>query len=136
MTTDRFSRIVAVLAAAFWLVTGLWAFLAPRSFFDEVATFPPYNRHLFHDVGAFSVGLAAVLVFALLGWSALQSVLAGTAVAAVLHAVSHVLDRDLGGRDADPISLSVIALLFLAGAVAAWPRRGRERSASPRKVAR
>jgi hypothetical protein len=39
-------------AAGLLLVaTGLWAFAAPRSFFEVVATYPPFNEHLLHDIG-------------------------------------------------------------------------------------
>jgi hypothetical protein len=29
----------------------------PHSFYDNVATFEPYNRHFLHDIGAFTIGL-------------------------------------------------------------------------------
>jgi hypothetical protein len=47
-----------------FLVFGAWAFADPESFFDEVATFEPYNQHLIQDVGAFQIGLGAVLLIA------------------------------------------------------------------------
>ena len=53
----RFARVAAWAVAFFWLGSGLWAFLAPQSFFNQLATFPPYNEHLLHDIGAFSIGL-------------------------------------------------------------------------------
>lgn len=31
--------------------------IAPRSSDLTVATFPPYNQHLLHDIGAFQIGL-------------------------------------------------------------------------------
>jgi hypothetical protein len=43
--------------------------------------------------------------------------LTGTAVGAVLHAISHVIDRDLGGRTTDPWGLGLFALVVVAGAV-------------------
>ena len=33
-------------------VQGIWAFVAPRSFFDTLATFEPFNAHFVRDVGA------------------------------------------------------------------------------------
>ena len=52
---------------------GLWAVLAPRSFYDDfptssmhwVATDGPYNRHLIGDVGSMYLALAALTVAAL-----------------------------------------------------------------------
>ncbi len=126
MASDRFARVVAVIAAAFFLGGGVWALAAPRSFYDGPATFQPYNEHFLHDIGAFQLGLGAVLVFGLLGWTGLQATLAGVAVGSVAHAVAHFVDRDIGGDPTDPFALSGFALFVIAGAVAAraGSRRG------------
>ena len=126
MTTDRFVRAIAALALLFWLGSGAWAMVAPKSFYDNLATYPPYNEHLFHDIGAFSIGIGSFLVFALLGWTALQVALGGVAVASVLHAVAHIMDSGEGGKDSDPINLSIFALLMVAAAVLAQRSRTRE----------
>jgi hypothetical protein len=56
------------------LVAGLWALLAPRSFYDSfpggsglhwVSADGPYNRHLVSDVGSMYLALAALTVAAL-----------------------------------------------------------------------
>jgi hypothetical protein len=47
------------------LGSGAWAFVFPRSFYDHVATFEPYNRDFLHDIGAFTIGLGAVMLLAL-----------------------------------------------------------------------
>jgi hypothetical protein len=57
-------RAVAVLGGVFLLGAGLWAMLAAEAFFEAVATFEPFNAHLIRDVGAFMVGLGAVLLLA------------------------------------------------------------------------
>jgi hypothetical protein len=122
MISDRLARLVAWVAAAFWLVFGVWAFVDPASFFDQIATFEPYNEHFLHDVGSFQIGLGAALVFALLRWNALAAALGGTAVGSVIHVVSHVMDSDKGGRDSDPVGLGILAL---ATVVATLAVRGR-----------
>src|SRR2546425_7258748 len=67
--------VAAVLVgAAFFVVTGAWAFGTPHSFFVTVAHYPPYNRHLFHDVGALSLGIGAGL---LLGVTRLRGIVVG-----------------------------------------------------------
>src|SRR3990170_3165740 len=96
---------IAIVVGLFNLVLGVWAFVAPRSFFDAVATFEPYNRHLLHDVGAFQAGLGTTLLGALVWRDALFVALAANGLAAVLHFVSHLVDRDLGGRATDPVGL-------------------------------
>jgi len=118
------SRRLTVIAAAVGLVafglTGVWAFFAPHSFFDTVATYPPYNRHLFHDLGAFNLGLAATLALGLGRWRGLVVGLGGGSVAAVMHAVAHWLDRNQGGRSSDPWLLSLFALVLVAATMVAW----------------
>jgi hypothetical protein len=120
MIAPRLARIAGWAGVVFALGSGVWAFAAPHSFYDNVATFEPYNRHFLHDIGAFTIGLGAVMLFALVTrWDALRVALAGLAVASVVHVISHAVDADLGGRDTDLPGLTVVALVFLLGAVAA-----------------
>jgi hypothetical protein len=117
-TADRSGRqltvtVVTALAALNFLILGAWAFLAPRSFYDNVATFEPYNLHLLHDVGAFQLAIGASLLAALLWSDGLTVALAGAAVGAVAHDISHFMDRDLGGRSSDPWTLGLLAVLLL-----------------------
>ncbi len=114
----RLGRAAAWSVGGFWLGSGLWAFLAPQSFFDQLATFPPYNEHLLHDIGAFSIGLGAVIVLALLRLSALRSALLGVGVGSVFHVASHLIDYDQKPDPADVVGLSVVALVTLAAAFA------------------
>ena len=41
------------------------------------------------------------------------------AVASVLHAVSHAVDSELGGRDTDLVGLSLLAVILVSGAIVA-----------------
>jgi hypothetical protein len=117
MTGQRLRRTIGWGGVVFMLGSGLWALLAPRSFYDSIETFEPYNRHFIHDIGAFTIGLGGVLLFALVTkWDALRVALAGLAVAPVAHVVSHALDADLGGRDSDLLGLGLVAALFVIGA--------------------
>jgi hypothetical protein len=69
----RGQRITLGVLLLVALVGGLWALLAPRSFYDDfptssmhwVATDGPYNRHLISDVGSMYLALAALTVAAL-----------------------------------------------------------------------
>ncbi len=110
---------LTALGAAFFIGAGLWAFFGPRSFFDQLATFEPYNPHFLHDLGAFQVGIGAALAAAL--WrrtDAIFAALAGAGVGSAFHTVAHIRDQDLGGMDSDPYVFGITALLFLAAA--AW----------------
>jgi uncharacterized protein YjeT (DUF2065 family) len=113
---SRFERTVAATGAVF-LVAGLWAFLAPASFFEAAATFEPYNVHLIRDIGAFQIGIGAVLVVAVLVRDALLAALAGAATGAVFHLAGHLIDRDLGGDPAVDIpAFGLVAVLLVAAA--------------------
>jgi hypothetical protein len=119
------ARIIAAFAGVLILALGIWAFVSPQTFFDQLANYPPYNKHLFHDVGAFQIGIGATLLFALLRRDALGVVLLGTSVGTGMHAISHIIDRDLGGRTSDPILLSLFSLLVIFAAVLHYSQRQR-----------
>lgn len=116
---------MAVLAALSLLVLGIWAYAAPASFYRQIATFPPYNRHLIHDIGSFLTGLGAVLVFGLVAADALFAALAGVAVGLLMHGGAHIEDRALGGRPSDPYVLTILGAVVAvaAGARAIAVRR-------------
>jgi hypothetical protein len=127
-----FARIVAGLFAANYLVFGGWAFFAPESFAEQIATYPPYNEHLIHDLGAFQIGLGVAALAGLLTSNALAAVLAGIAGGSLMHGVSHLVDHGLGGRAIDPWATGLIGLVALAGFLAATARAGRSTPAAPR----
>lgn len=125
-----FAKVIAALAAAIYLVFGIWAFAAPESFYENIATYPPYNEHLFHDLGAFQIGIGVAALAGLLLSDALAAVLAGVAAGSLMHGVSHVVDHDLGGRASDPWTVSLIGLVTLAaflGAATRIPAAARRR---------
>ncbi len=124
---DRFAKTVAVLAGALFVLFGAWAFVAPRSFFQTVALFEPYNRHFTHDIGAFQIGLGAVLLLGAFLADALLATLAGVAVAAAAHLVSHVIDRELGGTPASDIPFFAVLAVALAAAAASRAGTARRR---------
>ena len=109
------------VGAAVFLVAGVWAFADPESFFDQVATFEPYNQHLIQDIGALQIGLGAVLLLALLvpGQDALAVALLGTGAGSAVHVVSHIIGRDLGGEpESDiPIFVALTLVLLVPGAL-------------------
>jgi hypothetical protein len=99
---------------------GLWAMVAPHSFDDQAATFPPYNRHFIHDIGAFQIGLGSCLIAALAFTDALLAVLIGNALGAISHFAGHVADRSIGGQSSDPYTFAALALLMVVLAVVRW----------------
>lgn len=112
-------RVGLVAGAGLFLVIGVWAFFWPKEFFDTVADYPPYNEHFIHDIGAFNIGLGALFLCALAGMGGVAVALTGGAIGSVFHAGAHFLDKDQGGRDTDPWSLGLFALLLVVAAVVA-----------------
>lgn len=116
-------RVTGAVAGALFLAFGAWAMIGPESFFDAVATFRPYNQHFLQDIGAFQIGLGAVLVLAAtrLGADALAVGLIGVGVGSAAHTLSHVIGQDLGGRPEVDIPLSaLLTILLLAAGLVRW----------------
>jgi hypothetical protein len=112
------SNLVVAAFGLFTLGLGIWALADTSSFYDNIAEWPPYNRHFIHDLGAFQVALGAALLFALI-WQgdAVLAALGGGAVGGTLHWVVHITDEKFGGRDADPYLLGLIALILVVAFV-------------------
>lgn len=118
MTTNSIIvRVAWVAGVAFYAGIGLWAFFSPRSFYEAVAIFPPFNAHFLRDAGAFQLGIGAGLIAAARFRDGLLVVLVGAGAASVLHAVGHFVDADLGGKPSDPWLLSLFAVVMVVGAV-------------------
>lgn len=117
MPQDAAAKLVAATAGVGFASFGVWAFVWPRSFFERIATFEPYNVHLLHDLGAFQIAIAVALLAALVWRDALLVVLLAAAVGTAVHLLSHAIDRDLGGRSTDLWALGGLAVLLGAAAV-------------------
>jgi len=114
-------RAVAAAGGIGFVGFGAWAMVSPSSFFEALARFEPYNQHFIQDIGAFQLGLGAVLLLAVAMPRAdvLAAALLGTGLGAALHVVSHVIGMDLGGTPAIdlPVFGALAVLLLIAGAV-------------------
>ena len=118
-----YPRIVAAAGGVFLLAFGVWAMADPRSFFDAVATFEPYNRHFLLDIGAFQIGLGAVLLLAAARPHAdtLAVALLGVGIGAASHVLSHAVTSDLGGTpESDIPFFTVFTLLVVSAGVLRW----------------
>lgn len=130
--------LLSVLSAQ----VGLWALLAPRSFFEGfpglghhwVGGDGPYNEHLVRDVGALYLALLVLTLGALPRREAGRSRLVGVVwlVFGVPHVAYHV--GHLGGLTAGNWLLSVAALsavVVLAAALCLPPRGRPDRRVPP-----
>ncbi len=125
LTRERLNsapRGIALVAGLASAALGAWAMAAPMSFFESVARFEPYNQHFLQDIGAFQVGLGAVLLLAC--WRSptdgLAVALLGVGIGSAAHTVSHLIGTDLGGNPPVdiPFFLGLTVLLLWAG----WSR--------------
>ncbi len=123
MTMRRWFRIALGYLAVLSAEIGLWAVIAPRSFYDDfpglgrawVSVDGPYNEHLVRDVGALNLAIAALFVLAAIRLT--RSLVDIAAIAALLggvpHLVYHLANTD--GLSSSDIALSLTGLaLFVA----------------------
>jgi len=116
----RIIRVCVAVIGAISLGAGLWAMIAPHSFYAQAATFPPYNRHFIHDIGAFQTGLGSCLIAALAFTDALLVVLIGNALGGIAHFAGHVADRSISGQSSDPFTFGALAILLVVLTVVRW----------------
>ena len=138
---DRVVRVLLLLMAVSSGFVGLWALLAPRSFYDDfpgagrhwVSADGPYNEHLVRDVGGLNLALTVVVVVAAI---VLVRVLVRTAAVATLvfgipHFAYHAAHTDLYGTSdsvATLFSLGLaIVLPIIVLVVVSWPEGGQLR---------
>ncbi|MEV0649763.1 hypothetical protein AB0I28_31355 [Phytomonospora sp. NPDC050363] len=115
---DIVLKVVLAIGGLQFLVCGFWSYFWPSSFYSTIATFPPFNLHLFHDLGAFQLAVGAGSLACLVWTDVLLVGLFAGAVGTVTHAISHLVDRDLGGGPSDPYTTGALALLLLCAFIA------------------
>lgn len=109
-----------LLLAASQVVTGLWALVAPRSFYDDfpgagrswVSALGPYDEHLVRDVGASFTALVVLLVLAaaFLELRLVQAALVTWLVYSIPHFAYHVTTTDAYSTGDNVASLAGLAL--------------------------
>ena len=132
--------LVVVLAVP-QLVTGLWAVLARKDFYESfpgvdprlVSAEPPYNAHLVTDAGAgfLATGLALVVAAVLARRSGVIVALVAYLGFAVPHAVYHAMNPAPGLTGAEDVRNVVVLFAGVAAAlVLAWGVRSPRPSAT------
>jgi hypothetical protein len=113
---------VALAGGVFFVAVGVWAFADPSSFYDKVALFPPYNRHLLHDIGAFQIGLGAIVLLSLWSRDSMAVALIGSGIGSAMHALAHVIDHADGGDIGQTVFFWILAAVLLAAGAARHAR--------------
>ena len=128
------TRAVLLVAGAQQLIVGAWAFVAPGSFYDTLATFPPQNDHFLKDIGSWNLalGLAAVIAARTPSWQ--RGMLAVLTLQFALHAVSHAIDVGAAEPESKGVStlVALVAGTVVLGAVLA--RETARGDQGPRRV--
>lgn len=116
---ERVMRVLLVLMAVSSGFIGLWALLAPLSFYDDfpgagrhwVSVDGPYNEHLVRDVGGLYLALTVVAVVAaiVLGRVIVRTAAVATLMFAIPHLAYHSAHIDLY------MSTDAVASLFSLG---------------------
>ncbi len=124
---EQLTRLILGILAATSVVTGAWAGVAPRSFYDDFPGFGghwvsgdgPFNEHLVRDVGWFNLALAvaAVIAAVTLARAAVGAAAALFLVSGVPHLVYHL--EHLGALSTNDQVGSIAGLALRAA------RRGR-----------
>lgn len=146
MTHSRWIRIALGYLSLQNLQLGLWALLAPRSFYDGfpglgrawISSDGPFNEHLIRDFGALNLAVLVVFVAAAVSLSR-PMVLAAAGAALVWgvpHLLYHLFNTD-GLESTSDIALSTgglilfcalpLALVFASGKLEPTPASPKEK---------
>jgi alkylhydroperoxidase family enzyme len=136
LTHHRFeARATLVSLGAIQLVNGIWATLAPRSFYDDfplpvggwVSALPAYNEHLMRDVGGLflATGLFMVVAGMRLERRLVVLALVSYLLFSVPHAIFHYFNLEpYGAGDAIGNAIALAATVVLPVGVLVMLARG------------
>jgi len=98
--TERSMQAVLGVTAAYLIVTGVMALIAPDTFFDEIGRYGVENSHYVGDVGAFTLasGIAVAICIGRPSWRV--PILWTGAFWFGLHALNHAFDTGEARSDA------------------------------------
>jgi hypothetical protein len=123
--SERALRIVLAVIAAYHVVTGGLALVAPDTFFDQIGMYGVENSHYVGDVGAFILAFGVALAIAVVRPAWRAPLLWLGALWYGFHAVNHAFDTGEARSDergwGDTVAIGVGAL------ISAWLARVSER---------
>jgi hypothetical protein len=118
-------RPLLLVVGAYHVALGALMVAAPRTFFDEVGPYPPYNDHYIRDTATIYLALGAVLMIAAARRSWQVPLLVLALVQYALHVLNHVWDVS----DTDPAWLgpaNLVTLTLIAAALWWLLRRAKQ----------
>jgi hypothetical protein len=118
--TERSLQAVLAVAAAYQIVTGAMALIAPDTFFDEIGRYGIENSHYVGDVGAFMLAAGIALAVCVVRPSWRVPILWTGAFWFGLHALNHAFDTGearseaRGWLDTILLALGAVGSAYLA----------------------
>jgi hypothetical protein len=103
-------RTLILVAGAYHLALGAFMVAAPKTFFEEIGPFGPYNDHYVRDNATIYLALGIVLLISVARERWQVPVLAFAALQYGLHVLNHLWDID----DADPTWVGPVDAIVLA----------------------
>lgn len=111
-----FVRAATAASGVFYALTGVALLFAPQWFYDNIGTYPPFNRHYEGDLGAFLLPLGIVLVIASRHPSRHRLLIGFAAAGSLVHALNHLYD-DMIAQTPIGSALGTTLPLFVFAAV-------------------
>lgn len=132
--TERALQAVLGVAAAYQIVTGALALVAPGTFYDEIGRYGAENSHYVGDVGAFSLAAGIALAVSVVRPSWRVPILWTGAFWFGLHALNHAFDTGEARSDARGWVDTVLLALGAAGSayLATFAAKMKERETEAR----
>jgi hypothetical protein len=122
---ERALRAILVFIAAYHIVTGMIALIAPDTFFEQIGHYGIENSHYIGDVGAFLLAFGVAVGIAVVRPSWRAPLLWLGAAWYGFHALNHAFDT--GEAKSEARGWSDTALLLFGGVASAWLARVSER---------
>jgi hypothetical protein len=125
MISERALKAVLAFVAAYHVLTGALALLAPGTFFDQIGHYGAENLHYVGDVGAFTLafGVALAIAVARPAWRA--PLLWLGALWYGFHAINHAFDT--GEARSEARGWTDTLLIAFGALASAWLARVSER---------
>jgi hypothetical protein len=123
--SERALKAILVVIAAYHIVIGLLALVAPDTFFDQIGHYGIENSHYVGDVGAFILALGVAVAISIWRASWRAPILWLGALWYGFHAINHAFDT--GEAKSEARGWSDTLLIAFGGGAAAWLARVSER---------
>jgi hypothetical protein len=120
VTGENALRAILAIVAAYHVITGLLALLAPDAFFDQIGSYGVENSHYVGDIGAFTLAFGIAIAIAIVRPAWRAPLLWLGALWYGLHAINHAFDtgearsEGRGWGDTLAIAFGAVAAAWLA----------------------